>query len=121
MVFLNACHAARLLWDPRINRDVYGFARAFMQGGADVVIGPTGFVETGLAGRIAAAVVDQVTGQPSQSLAAALTRVRAKIAQRVAGIRRPAEADLKELVYTFMYVCYGNPYATLELTDGDEE
>jgi CHAT domain len=45
LVFLNACHAARLLWDPRINSDVYGFARAFLQGGADVVIGPTGLVE----------------------------------------------------------------------------
>ena len=120
VVFLNACHAARLLWDPRVNRDVYGFARAFLQRGADVVIGPTGFVETGLAGRIAAEVLDQVTRQPDQSLAAALTQVRAKIAQRVIGKRTPAEADLKELVYRFMYVCYGNPYATLELTVGDK-
>ena len=121
VVFLNACHAARLLWDPRINSDVYGFARAFLQAGADVVIGPTGLVETELAGRIAAEVLDQVTRQPNQSLAATLTQVRAKIAQRVIGKRRPAEADLKEFVYTFMYVCYGNPYATLEVTVGDEE
>jgi len=39
----------------------------------------------------------------------------------VVGRLTPAQADLKELVYTFMYVCYGNPYATLELTAGDRE
>ena len=121
VVFLNACHAGRLLWDPRINREAYGFASAFLRQGADVVIGPTGFVETELAGRIAAEVLDQVTRQPNQALAFALTQVRAKIAQRVVGKLNPAEADLKELVYTFMYVCYGNPYATLELTAGDGE
>src|SRR5262249_15308434 len=109
----------RLLWDPRINSDVYGFARAFLEAGADVVIGPTGLVETGLAGRIAAEVLDRVTRQPNESLAAALTQVRAEIARRVIGKRRPGKADLKELAYTFMYVCYGNPYATLELTVGD--
>ena len=121
VVFLNACHAGRLLWDPRINREAYGFASAFLQQGADVVIGPTGDVETGLAGRIAAGILDQVTRQPNQALAFTLTQVRAKIAQRVVGRLNPAEADLKELVYTFMYVCYGNPYATLELTVGDKE
>jgi CHAT domain len=121
VVFLNACHAARLLRDPRLKTGVgvYGFARAFMQGGAAVVIGPTGLVETGLAGRVAADILAQVARQPSQPLAAALAQVRAKIAQRVVGLRRPAEEDLKELIYTFMYVCYGNPYATLELTAGD--
>jgi CHAT domain len=119
VVFLNACHAGRLLWDSRINREASGFASAFLRKGADVVIGPTGFVETRLAGRIAAGVLDQVTRQPHQALASALTQVRAKIAQRVVGKLDPAEADLKELAYTFMYVCYGNPYATLELTAGD--
>jgi len=121
VVFLNACHAGRLLWDPRINREASGFASAFLRQGADVVIGPTGFVETGLAGRIAAGVLDQVTQKPNQAVASALTQVRAKIAQRVVGRLTPAQADLKELVYTFMYVCYGNPYATLELTAGDRE
>jgi len=119
VVFLNACHAGRLLWDSRINREASGFASAFLRKGADVVIGPTGFVETRLAGRIAAGVLDQVTRQPDQALASALTQVRAKIAQRVVGKLDPTEADLKELAYTFMYVCYGNPYATLELTAGD--
>jgi len=121
VVFLNACHAGRLLWDPRLNSGVYGFARAFVQRGADVVIGPTGLVETGLAGRIAADILAQVTRKPSPPLAAALAQVRAKIAQRVAGQRRPAKEDLKELIYTFMYVCYGNPYATLELPSGDRQ
>ena len=89
MVFLNACHAARLLWDPRINRDVYGFARAFLQAGADVVIGPTGFVETELAGRIAAEVLDQVTRQPNQSLAepSGLSHGEALFAQVDSGFR----------------------------------
>ena len=121
VVFLNACHAGLLLWDFRINREASGFASAFLRKGADVVIGPTGFVETGLAGRIAAGLLDQVTRQPNQALAPALTRVRAQIAQRVVGKLEPTEADLKELVYTFMYVCYGNPYATLELSAGDRQ
>lgn len=121
VVFLNACHAGRLLWDFRINNEVSGFASAFLRKGANVVIGPTGFVETGLAGRIAAGLLDQVTRQPDQALASALTQIRAKIAQRVVGKLDPPEVDLKELVYTFMYVCYGNPYATLQLTTGDGE
>ena len=70
-------------------------------------------------GRIAAGVLDQLTRRPRQALASALTQVRAKIAERVVGKLDPTEADLKELAYTFMYVCYGNPYATLELTAGD--
>jgi CHAT domain-containing protein len=119
VVFLNACHAGRLLWDFRINREASGFASAFLRKGADAVIGPTGFVETGLAGRIAAGLLDQVARQPDQALASALTRIRAQIAQRVVGNLKPTEADLKELAYTFMYVCYGNPYATIELSAGD--
>jgi hypothetical protein len=117
-VFLNACHAGRLLWDPRVNREVYGFAKAFLQGGAEVVIAPTGFVETTLAGQIAADVLGEVRRQPDLPLATVLTRVRAKAALRVGEMRRPAEADIKAFIYTFMYVCYGNPYAMLDLTSG---
>jgi hypothetical protein len=115
LVFLNACHSGRLLNDQRINASLFGFAEMFLRKGAATVVGAAGKVEDARARQVAMEVINQLAGETKVSIAEAVRRVRANSTSRIYG-RDPAIGDLKNFIYTFMYVCYGNPYTTLRGT-----
>lgn len=117
VVFLNACHSGRMLYDSRINSALFGFAEAFLRQGAAVVVGTAGKVETALAARLAGELLADLAGNPERSVSVALRESRARAAQGILG-PAPTKANLKTFIYTFMYLCYGNPYARLTLPTG---
>lgn len=116
LVFLNACHAGRLIYDAAVNAGVMGFAEAFLRRGAGAVVGPTGPVEVDVARWVAQQILDDLAAHPELPVSVALRNARASAAQSVAGHRRVNEQDLKNFIYSCMYVCYGNPYFRLQLS-----
>ncbi|SDJ28384.1 CHAT domain-containing protein [Lentzea albidocapillata subsp. violacea] len=112
LVFMNACHSGRLLNDVRVNLSLFGFAELFLRQGAATVIGAAGKVDTDIARTVADQIFQEIVRDPAIPVAEAVRLVRARAATRVDG-RRPAMEALKEFLYTFMYVCYGNPFTRL--------
>ncbi|ONI88018.1 hypothetical protein ALI22I_19935 [Saccharothrix sp. ALI-22-I] len=118
VVFMNACHSARLINEERLIKDerrnhvLFGFAEMFLRKGAATVVGTVGKVETDRAHHVAHEVLSEIVDDPQVSVAEAVRRVRARAAAKVQ-TRRPHQEELKEFFYTFMYVCYGNPYTKI--------
>ena len=119
LVFLNACHAGRLLDDPLLRAGLLGFAEAFLRRGAAVVIAPTGAVEVELARQVARRVLEDLASHPDRPVSVALRDARAAAARAALSGPGASEAELKAYFYTSMFVCYGNPYARLALPVGD--
>lgn len=112
LVFMNACHSGRLLNDVRSNLRLFGFAELFLRHGAANVIGTAGKVDTALARLVADGIFQEIVEQPNLPVAEAVRRVRARAAAEV-DPEQPDREALKKFIYTFMYVCYGNPFTRL--------
>lgn len=119
LVFLNACHSGRMGADSNVKGALFGFGEAFLRRGASVVIGAAGAVETHVACEVASLILEQLAAHPELPVSAALRDARARIA---AGVSRenPTEEQIKALVYGFMFVGYGNPFARVRLPAAGE-
>jgi len=114
LIFLNACHSGRMVYDTALNVALFGFAEVFLRKGAAAVIGTLGEVETQLASQVAADIIDHIAHSSETSVAAAIRDVRAAAAAHVEA-KNPSVEALKRFLYTFMYLLWGSPYATAQL------
>jgi hypothetical protein len=120
VVFLNACHSGRMVIDRRSGRALHGFAEAFLRRGASVVIGPSGEVDAQVARRFAGLVLGCLAERPGIPVSMALRDARAEVARSVP-VRDPAKEQVHNLVYAFMFLCYGNPNARVVLPLADAQ
>jgi hypothetical protein len=120
VVFLNACHSGRMVSDRRAGRALHGFVEAFLRRGASVVIGPSGEVDAQVARRFAGLVLRYFGERPGIPVSMALRDARAEIARSVP-VRDPAKEQVHNLVYAFMFLCYGNPNARVVLPLADPQ
>lgn len=112
MVFVNACHSARLY-----GNNSYGLVRILLARFASGYIGTIGSVEPSYAARVAHSILHNVSSTDDEVvLTELLRRLRQLVADRYTSNSALLENKL-EFVYTFMYVYYGNPYARLRLMD----
>jgi hypothetical protein len=115
IVFINAAHSGRLRAEERYLRDSYrrGFPELFLGKGARGVIGTLGEVEPAYAARIARQLIEEMLRGPQRPVAALLRDLRARV--MISLPDDPTDEDVRALIYTFMYVYYGNPMAVLRL------
>jgi hypothetical protein len=115
IVFINACHSARLIRDRNLRyRHLHGFVELFMRKGAQGVIGTMGKVSDTYAATIALQLLHASARSEGVQPARLLRDLRRVQSDRV-GLTS-TEEELKLLVYVFMYVFYGNPMIELQLT-----
>ncbi|HEX4830850.1 MAG TPA: hypothetical protein VH478_07145 [Trebonia sp.] len=119
VVFLNSCHSGVVLNDPQLNDGkLRGFAQLFLSEGAQGVIGTLGAVGDNNAFRVIAALAG-TAGRDPVEVASVLRDLRAQAAREADERAEGDEADERDL-WTFhdifMYVYYGNPATTLQLT-----
>ena len=115
LVFLNACHSARLIIDPHMNDSLLrGFAESFLRQGAGAVIGTAGKIGTDNARDAARAIIEELTRDDQRPVAVVLRDMRARAALEVpASVTNPRQ--LLPFLYRFMYVYFGNPCTRLRL------
>ena len=122
IVFMNACHSGRLLRDKKskiIPHDYRtGFATLFLKRGARGVIGILSQVLDEYAAKITDNFFKEYLNNTELSVAAILRNIRHEAAKKLEDDR----TDENELLFisTFMYVYYGNPMTTLQLTERGE-
>jgi hypothetical protein len=116
IVFINACASGaaqgvdEFLPDP----ELVGFAKPFLNRGAQAVIGTLAKVHIIEATRFAQELFDAVAANPGVPLAELLRRARADATARLA--QQPDdEVAMRWWFYTFHYVMYGNPRVCVEL------
>jgi hypothetical protein len=119
-VFLNACHSGGLSHDTARLNDGFlrGFAEVFLRSGAAGVLATSGRVGTATAFEMARAVLERMRERPGVPAARIVRDLRGEAASRIpadlASVDDPdAHRQLLPLLYTFMYVCYGSPRATV--------
>lgn len=120
LVFVNACHSARLIDDPEYNdATLRGFAEAFLRSGAAGYIGATGAIDNDQARLFLQELTELLRAQPDRPIAAAVRDLR----RRYAVLTPPrsndkaAARDLLPFFYTFMYAYYGSPDTLVRLPD----
>jgi hypothetical protein len=116
--FVNACHSGRLIRD---NLGLFGLPEILLSHVAGGYIGTLGPVNAHYAVEVAEYVLKKVREERGYvNPAEALRRLRAYAAQQErespdSDTQRKAERQA-QLVYTFMYIYYGNPYSEIHLT-----
>lgn len=114
IVFINACHSAR---QQASQCYCVGFVKEFLAKGAQGVIGTLGPVGRTYAAEFAHELIEESWQSQSQSrnlsVAELLRDLRSK---RIKKFLEPDQKDWISLIYTFMYVYYGNPKTVLRLT-----
>lgn len=118
LVFLNACHSARLIDDPEYNDATQrGFAEAFLRAGATGFIGTVGVVAEEQAHRYLREIIRLLRERPGTPIAVTIRDLRRRHSVRIPPRSNdPAAARaLLPFFHTFMYAYYGGPsdYATL--------
>jgi CHAT domain len=123
LVFVNACHSARLVDDTEIDDDTLrGFAEVFLRSGAAGFIGATGAVWEMQSRRLASHLLDAIRKDPDTSVARSLrTFRRAHAVRDLPPVNDTAAArTLLPFIYTSMYVYFGSPATTIHLTRHEE-
>jgi hypothetical protein len=119
IVFINACHSAREQIDPVICHSYrMGFIELFLAKGARGVIGTLGAVGDIYAAEFACKLIKESSQVSPLSVAALLKKLRSKAVENLDP--EPTLEQLLCLIYTFMYVYYGNPMTVLRLTPPGE-
>ncbi len=119
IVFINACHSAREQAHSSIPHSYrIGFIELFLRQGARGVIGTLGAVGDTHAAKFARELIEESLSFPNLSVAALLKKLRLKVVKNLPN--EPTTQDLLPLIYTFMYVYYGNPMTVLRLTPRGE-
>jgi nucleoside phosphorylase len=114
VVFMNAHHSGRLYQDEQIRQRI-GFATQFLEHGAKGVIGTLEAVQETFAMQIAQDFFVKCSQSNNLTVAETLCLLRQESLNR---IRKEGVNDqtCTVFLYTFMYVYYGHPWATLQLT-----
>ncbi|HLP88443.1 MAG TPA: CHAT domain-containing protein [Nostocaceae cyanobacterium] len=122
IVFMNACHSGRLRRDETLdiinNNYRFGFPTFFLKKGARGVIGTLGKVIDKYAAQITNNFFTEYQRNPDLPVAAILKNIRAEAAQQFKANK--TEDNRKLFIFTFMYIYYGNPMTTLQLTPKGE-
>jgi CHAT domain len=119
IVFINACHSAREQAHSSIPHSYrLGFIELFLRQGARGVIGTLGAVGDSHAAIFARELIEESLHFPNLSVAALLKKLRLKVVKNLPD--EPTTKDLLPLIYTFMYVYYGNPMTVLRLSSSGE-
>lgn len=108
LVFLNACHSARLI---QKEQHIAGFAEVLLARWARAFVGTLGYVNSQNAAVFAAALFEELLdSEEGVSIAEFLLHQRASA---MAGFH--SDRDVGKLLDAFMYVYYGNPFLRLKL------
>jgi hypothetical protein len=113
LVFLNACHTARLIDDPEYNDAIQrGFAEVFLRAGATEFLGTLGVVTEDQAHRYVVELVDRLRQNPDVPVAETIRDLRRRYTVRTPP-RSTGDPDsakaLLPFFYTFMYAYFGGP------------
>ncbi len=124
-VFINACEAARIIrgdiWDDS------SFVEGFLYRCASGFLGPIARVGTGEASRIARQILEQIRAPRAGQIAEVLRALRAEAlrewqAAQTEGVSRDKRRQSEyNVLYTFLYIYYGNPLAHLSLNSAGEK
>lgn len=114
IVFINACHSGREQAHSSSHSYRMGFIELFLAKGARGVIGTLGAVGDTHAAKFARDLIEESLRSPNLSVATLLQKLRLKVVENLPD--EPTTQDLLPLIYTFMYVYYGNPMTVLRLT-----
>lgn len=110
LLFVNACHSARLTRD---SSGFYGLPEVFLANIASAYLGTLGPVGSSYAAKIANLIFTQAV-EKSIEPAEVLRRLRAQAVADLAASE--ATENWLNFIYTFMYVYYGNPFAKIRLS-----
>ena len=120
IVFINACHSGRHQEHPFIPQGYRrGFVELFLKKGARGVIGTLGPVGNKYAGKFARDLIHESLESSKLSVAELIRKLRLRIVENLSDM--PTSEGLECLIYTFMYVYYGNPMTVLQLTPPGEK
>ena len=120
IVFINACHSGREQAHNSIPHNYrMGFVELFLAKGARGVVGTLGAVGDTYAAQFAHDLIEESLRPPQASVATILRKLRLKVVKNLPS--EPNTRDLLPLIYTFMYVYYGNPMTVLRLIARGEE
>jgi CHAT domain len=124
LVFLNACHSARMI---DVSKDLgedtlAGFTEVFLRAGAAAFIGASGAVQEPAAQAVVRALLQRIRDTPGQPIARILREYRQSVAPTDGnlpiGDDKATSRELLRFLYTFMYLYFGSPLTTLHLHDG---
>jgi CHAT domain-containing protein len=109
LLFVNACHSARLTRDCN---GFYGLPEVFLASVASAYLGTLGPVGSSYAAKIANLIFTEAI-EKSIEPAEVLRRLRAKAVAELAAAE--TTENWLNFIYSFMYVYYGNPSAKIRL------
>lgn len=111
VLFVNACHSARLL---RTQRGVSGLPEFFLSSFASSFMGTLGVVDEDFAAHVGAQLVREARSKDGVRLPEFLLRLRQQAVQDFDG-----RSNARRFVSAFMYVFYGSLHSQLQLKSKD--
>jgi CHAT domain-containing protein len=128
LVFMNTCHSGRLqqddslyIFDPNPETGKYypmGFSTFFLKKGAAGVIGTLCKVADKYAAIVSRNFFEEYKENPHLSVATILKNLRLKAIEKYQSEKNDDNKLL--LIFTFMYIYYGNPMAKLNIIPNEE-
>lgn len=110
VVFVNACHSARVLRGPN---GLAGLPPPFLTRVGAALLGTIGPVDAAFASALAAEILREARGPGGVDLPRKLTELRRAAAAQLDLDRAPSR---QRYLHTFLYVLYGGPRVTLALS-----
>lgn len=112
VIFINACNSALLFVE---GNSIIGWPEVALTRLASAYLGTLGLVGSEYAASVSARIFTSATQDHSgANLPAILKEIRKEAIEAVAN-NRENEEKLKDLIYSFMYIYYGNPLLTVTL------
>ncbi|MEN3326826.1 MAG: hypothetical protein V7638_1633 [Acidobacteriota bacterium] len=112
VIFINACNSALLFVE---GNSIVGWPEVALTRLASAYLGTLGLVGSEYAASVSARIFTSATQDCSgANLPAILKEIRKEAIEAVAN-NRENEEKLKHLIYSFMYIYYGNPLSTVTL------
>ncbi|MEI6444397.1 MAG: CHAT domain-containing protein [Nostocales cyanobacterium ELA583] len=122
IVFINSCHSGRLQYHDSshiLDQDYpMGFSTFFLEKGAAGVIGTLCKVADKYAAIVSRNFFEEYEENPHLSVATILKNLRLKAIQKYQSEKN--DDNKLSLIFTFMYIYYGNPMATLNIIPHEE-
>jgi hypothetical protein len=121
LVFINANYSGLNLEDPDIPGSyTWGWVEFFLSKGARGVIGTLGIVEKRYAAEFVHHLIRASQDSPNLSVAASIRSWRSKFTKKLKDSCDSLSEEekiqyLEQLIYSFMYIYYGNPMTILQL------
>ncbi|MCX5360047.1 CHAT domain-containing protein [Streptomyces sp. NBC_00124] len=127
LVYLNACDSARLVDNHgRGDNALRGFPELFLRKGAGACIATSGKVGDDVAHELVRELVGRVCADPELPVARALREFRAGALARLPDTLPRARNGLAQrrillFLYSFMFLFFGHPFTTLQLSERTPE